>query len=227
MSVALSFSQHSVSASAQSSRTAPAVAKGAMLLGGAVALTLAAALAIIPASSAPTPSTYSAATLVAGQGTSRATLLDSAEVVRARLLQISGVGAVRLRGLQPGGLNVLYAPARLARFGLTPADLRSVVPVEANLSAPGTLTVAQDAAQSGPQPIADTLVRAGGHVFRVGDVATVARTVLASPGATREEVGGLTVELVVTPAHGADSSLERRIGAGLAQAALPADIRLR
>ncbi len=228
MSVALSFCP-SLSAPPPASGAIASPSRITTLLAASAAFAIALAAGIVrPADGLPAAVTpFEAATLVAHGDVSSAALLDAAETVRARLLSISGVGSVSLRGLQPGGVEVDYAPARLARFGLTAADLRAALPVQAGRSAPGRLAIQQDAAQSGPQSLADMPVVAGGHVLRVGDVATVVRTALPIPVATLRQDGAPAVELVVTPASGSDGSLERRVAAGLARATLPADIRVR
>ncbi len=99
MSIALSFCPNLV-APAPRPRLAPG--KGMSLLGISVALVVAALTSPGPASAPRTD--YRVATLVAGQGTSPAALLVTAEAMRARLLAVPGVGAVSLHGLQPGGL---------------------------------------------------------------------------------------------------------------------------
>ena len=231
MSVTLSYCPSFAAAPESAPRGRPATGRGVALLGASIALAIGVAAAVARPTAPLVP--YEAAMLVAGHGTSAAVLLGAAETVRARLLQASGVGAVDVRGLQPGGLEVDYAPARLARFGLTATDLLAALPVQADRSSPGRLAIRQEAAQSGPQPIADLPVRAGHRVLRLGDVATVARTALPSPVATLpqggalRQGGGLAVELVVIPANGADGTLARRVAASLARAALPGDIRVR
>ena len=210
-------------------RPLPTLAQGTALL--AAAAVVAGALSALPARNfavATAPSApYAAATLVADRGASAEALLGAAEDVRARLLSVSGVGAVALRGMQVAGLEIDYAPARLARFGLRPADLQAAVPALVRAFVPGRIAIRQDAAQAGPQPIADLSIRVGEQFLRLGDVATVARTALASPVSTLQQDGQAEVQIVVTPARGADTSLGRRVAAKLAGAALPGDVHLR
>ena len=197
---------------------------------GAGAATLAAAMALLPARpAAPTlsPAIQQSATLSMEDGASLVVLRDAAEDLRARVLAVPGVGAVSLHGLQSSGVEVQYTASHLARFGVSPADLRAALPVQAANSAPGHLAVRIDAAQNGVQPIADMPVRAGQRVLRLGDVAAVVRTPLAAPVATLSRNGRPAVELVVTPATGVSrAALDRRVAGVLTTSPLPAGIVL-
>ena len=106
-------------------------------------------------------------------------------------------------------------PARLARLGITPDDLRKAVPAQTRAS-PGHIAVRLDAVRDGPQPIADRAVRSGGQIFRLGDVATVARVEI-DPVSVLSRDGHPAVDVEVVPANGVvagslDASIKARIG---------------
>ena len=147
-------------------------------------------------------------------------LRDRAETVRAQLLGLPGVGAIRLHGLLTTGLDVEYAPARLARLGITPDDLRAAVPAQAHAS-PGHIAVRLDAAQDGPQAIADRIVHASGQAFRLGDVATVARVDI-DPVSVLSRDGHPAVDVEIVPAPGiAAGSLDGLVKARMEGMAAP------
>lgn len=155
--------------------------------------------------SAPAASTVRDApiqlTLMA-DGTALASLADRAEAVRARLLATSGIGAVALRGLETSGLEVIYAPARLAQLGISPQMLAAAVQGDAKAGQPGRIILRRNVVQGGLQAMVDLPVRSGRGVFRLGDIATVARTILPVPVSTLTRNGQPAVRIVVTPVAG-------------------------
>lgn len=201
-------------------------------LAAATALT-AAAIAIPrhdagPATEAAISATQPAATLVLAQGAALPRLDDAAETIRARLLSISGVGAVSLRGLQTAGLEVHYAPANLARLGVRETELQAAVPMQPGGAHRGSIVVQPDAAGAGVGAIANLPVTAGPHVMRLGDMAAVARVMLPAPVSTLRRDGQPAVDIMVTPALGANTrELGRSVAASLAAASLPAEVRMR
>ncbi len=114
---------------------------------------------------------------------------DAAETLRAALLRTPGVGAVAFDGLRQQGVAVAYAPRRLAGFGITPAQLAAALPVDGAASRPGYLMLRAEDGPASLQDAAALPVRAAGRVYRLGDVALVARAPLAMPIATMH-VGG-------------------------------------
>ncbi len=123
-------------------------------------------------------------------------LRDQAEAMRARLLQIEGVTEVRLVGLNQTRLAVEYAPRRLARFGLTPADLLAVLPMDEAQTRPGHLALRCDVMLDF-QAVAELRVRGR----RLGDVAMVSRDRLEPPVSTLSVNGQPAVEVVATVGH--------------------------
>jgi multidrug efflux pump subunit AcrB len=163
-----------------------------------------------------------AATLIAPDAAVPA-LRDAAETIRERLLGVSGVGAVTLRGVLQQRLVVEYAPSSLARLGLTPADLAAALPTDPAQSASGHLALRPEATQQGPQPIANLGVHAGGRVFRLGDIAAVTRAKLEPPVSILTRNGHPAVEILVTPAQGASrAALDHALSRAMAAAA-PSD----
>jgi multidrug efflux pump subunit AcrB len=140
-------------------------------------------------------------------------LADRTEALRAALLTVPGVGEVRETGLQQVRLFIDATPARLRAFGLTEADLAASVPLDPTASTPGHLAVNPSASQAGLQAVLNLPVRAGGRVFRLGDVALVSRARLDPPVSTLLHAGRPAVELTIVPAPGAD---HQRLAADLA-----------
>ncbi len=192
----LTLSHCQVAAAARRFEQAGLAALGAAALAAAVLVSP--ALPRLNGASVPPARTERVLTLSAPDG-SLTRLRDAAEQARAELLGRPGVGAVTLRGLVTTGLEVEYAPARLARSGVTVGDLRAAVPAQS--VAPGRIVLSLDAAQGGPQPVADRIVHGRGKAVRLGDVATVARVAIA-PVSTLSRNGHPAVELVVLPAPG-------------------------
>ncbi len=181
-----------------------------LAVGGAAFVLLALATAV-PLRSAVSPARQAVQPrrVVTVQAASLLSLRDAAEGVRARLLTLPGVGAVRLHGLLTTGLEVDYARARLARFGITPGELRAALPSQAQETSPGHLAMPLDSVEDGPQPIADRIVHAGGRSLRVGDVATVARLGI-EPVSVLSRDGRPAVDVEIVPALGAAAgSLDR------------------
>ncbi len=203
-------------------------AASSWLVATATALGLSAAtmLLLSPAGPAGSPGAQATITLTAA-GIGLAGLGDAAEALRARLLALPGVGAVRLVGLQQAGLDLDYAPARLAGLGVSVADLRRAVAVLPGQDGPGRLVLGRDAAQDGPEGVLNQPVQAGPRVFRLGDVVAVARTRLPEPISRLQRGGRPAVEIVVVPAPGAGgAALDRRVAASLGQATLPPGVAL-
>ena len=134
------------------------------------------------------------------QDASVTSLRDKTEAMRAQLSDQPGVTAVIVSGLRQQGLSVEYTPRRLASFGLTPASLAAALPTDAAASRPGHLALRADASAD-LQDLANLPVRAGGQVFRLGDVAMVMRSPLATPVSTMSIQGQPAVVLQVVAAR--------------------------
>ncbi len=132
------------------------------------------------------------------QDSSVVALRDKAEAMRAKMSSLPNVAAVTVVGLRQQGLAVEYTPRRLASFGLTPANLAAAVPADQAQSRPGHL-VLQTSAAGDLQSVANLPVRAGGQVFRLGDVAMVMRVPLAAPVSTMNIEGQPAAQLSVVP----------------------------
>ncbi len=132
------------------------------------------------------------------QDSSVTALRDKAEAMRAKLSVLPKVAGVSIAGLVQQGLSVEYTQRRLAGFGLTSASLAAAVPVDAAQSRPGHL-VLQASAAADLQGVANLPVRAGGRVFRLGDVAMVMRSPLAAPVSTMDIEGRPAAQLSVVP----------------------------
>ncbi len=168
---------------------------GRRLLAVTAAGALVAAAAIIPQGKARAPA-FSAPVIV--QDSNVVALRDKAEAMRAAMLRLPGVAAVTITGLRQQGLAVEYTPGRLAKLGLTAASLAAALPADQAQSQPGHL-VLQAKAAGDMQGVANFPVRAGGRVFRLGDVAMVMRVPLAAPVSTMDIEGQPAAQLSVVP----------------------------
>ncbi len=192
------FQSHAVCAAqsftAESHRASPSVDPGVIarrLLPVLAAGALAVAAAGGTHGAAPAPGFTSPVIVRDG---SVVALRDKAEEMRARMSALPGVGAVTLIRLREQGLAVEYTPRRLARFGLTLSSLEAAVPADQAHSRPGHLVLRAEAAGD-LQGVADLPVRAGGRIFRLGDVAMVMRV----PVSTMEIGEQPAAELGVVP----------------------------
>jgi multidrug efflux pump subunit AcrB len=168
---------------------------GRALLATTAAIGLTAAIAMLNINGAPAVFTDSAlptAGSIILQADTPSALRANAEAMRARILAQPGAMQVELVGLNQTRLSVAYSAPRLAAAGLTEADLRAALPVDAAQSRPGQLALKGDTAL-GLQAVADMHVRGQ----RLGDVAMVERARLEPPVATMVIDGRPAVELVV------------------------------
>jgi len=131
------------------------------------------------------------------QAETPAALRDRAEALRAEMLAVPGVRAVRIEGLQQQSLSVAYRPNRLAALGITQADLAGSLGTEVSGAAPDRIDVRSDDVSA----IANTPVHAGGRVFRLGDVAMVQRVPMPQPVSTMRVDGQPAARLIVSGAH--------------------------
>jgi multidrug efflux pump subunit AcrB len=106
-------------------------------------------------------------------------------------------GAVSLDGIVLQRVVVEFRPSHLAALGLTSADLEAAVPTDPAASSPGHLVLTPAAASAGLQAIENLPVHAGAKVFRLGDIALVARAPLDQPVFTLWQHGHPAVRLKI------------------------------
>jgi multidrug efflux pump len=117
-----------------------------------------------------------------GDGADFAQLKKVAEGLRQHLLKVPGVTKVNLYGVQDERIHVEFSHAKLATLGIPPQALfeslqrqNAVVPAGTVETGAQRIPVRVTGALDGARAVAETPVEAGGHVFRLGDIATVTR----------------------------------------------------
>jgi multidrug efflux pump subunit AcrB len=131
-----------------------------------------------------------------GDGYSFAQMHDYAERLRGELLKVDGVGKVDLIADQEQRIYVEIPNARLAKLGLTPQQLAAAVSAQNAVTASGQFPTADDRVYLRPSgqyrdtgQLADTLLRVGTRLIRLGDIADIKRG-YADPTSQSMRVGG-------------------------------------
>ena len=168
--------------------------------------------------------TYMAIYALAGEGFAHRDLRTLGDRVRAELLRVPGVAKVDFIGDQEEKIFVELANAKLATLGLGPAQIAQTLASQNAIAAAGTLETSTDRIVLRPtgafdslDAIRETSIRAGGRVFRLGDIATVTRGYSDPPKPRMRVQGREALGLGVTMAPGGDvirlgRDLDRRIG---------------
>ena len=123
-------------------------------------------------------------------------LKDRAERIRDELLHTRDVGKIEIFGIQDEKIFVDLSNAKLATLGI---DLNSIVQALAQQNAVANagffelsderIQIRPSGAFSSEQAVADTLIRANGRSFRIGDIAHVSRGT-SDPPTTRIRFNG-------------------------------------
>ncbi|NHC08342.1 efflux RND transporter permease subunit [Azonexus fungiphilus] len=158
-----------------------------------------------------------------GEGLSEPLLKDQAERIRDELLHVRDVGKVEIFGIQDEKIFVELANAKLATLGVAPATIAQALAEQNAVAGAGFFELADERIQLRPggafsseQAVADTLIRAGGKTFRLGDIASVRRGT-SEPPATRVRFNGQPgLAIGVSMAPGGDiialgRALEKRL----------------
>lgn len=131
-----------------------------------------------------------------GEGLSDAQLKDQAERLRDQLLRLADVGKVEIFGTQDEKIFVELSNAKLATLGIDLPAITQALAQQNAVSGAGFFEMDDERIQirpggafAGEQAIADTLIRANGRTFRLGDIATVKRGTSDPPG-TRVRFNG-------------------------------------
>jgi multidrug efflux pump len=111
-----------------------------------------------------------------------AQMKEVAEALRQRLLRVPGVTKVNLYGVQDEKIFVEFSHAKLATLGIAPQALFDSLARQNAVVSAGTvesgaqrIPVRVTGALDGARAVEETPVEANGRVFRLGDIATVAR----------------------------------------------------
>jgi len=169
--------------------------------------------------------TYSIVYALTGDGFSLPELKHVAEDIREKLVDVPGIGKVILLGQQDEQITVEVSYRKLAELGLTLPDVFAAIRQENSVVASGFVDTAQDRirvrtrpALDGPAALAGLPVQAHGHLLRLGDFATIGRTVADPPTSTMRVDGRPALGLGISMAEGGNIlDLGKRVAARLAE----------
>lgn len=171
-----------------------------------------------------------------GEGATNADLRRQADALKRALLRVPGVAKVRLYGVQEERIWVELDPARLATLGVSPQQVvdalarqNAVVPAGSVEGAGPRVSVRVDGALVDERSVTEVPVRAGGRLFRLGDVATVTRGYEDPPRFLARHGGQEAVMVGAVMQTGGDVlALGRNAGSAVAafEANMPVGFRL-
>ncbi len=143
-----------------------------------------------------------------GEGLNDAQLKDQAERLRDELLRVRHVGKVEIFGIQDEKIFVEWSNAKLATLGIDLGIISQALAQQNATAGAGFFEMQDERIQIRPggafsneQSVADTLIRANGRTFRLGDIAVVKRGT-SDPPNVRVRFGqqaGLAIGIVMAP----------------------------
>ncbi len=172
-----------------------------------------------------------------GDGLDYAQLKDTADHIRDQLLRVKSVAKVDLLGTQDEKIFIEFANAKLATLGIDINVIAQALVQQNAVTGGGAFETAGDRvylrSSGGYDTVAsvrETLIRAGGREFRIGDIATVKRGFIDPPTTRMRYMGQPAIGLGVTMAAGGDviemgGELEAKAAA--IQAKLPIGVELK
>ncbi|TMJ35915.1 MAG: efflux RND transporter permease subunit, partial [Alphaproteobacteria bacterium] len=179
---------------------------------------------------------YSSLYMLTADGLSPAQLKSRAEDIRQRLLRVPNVNKVDLIGERPQRIFIEFSHAKLATLGVTPQQIFDSIARQNAVVSGGAIDTSADrinlrvtGAFTGSEAIAEVPIQADGRVFRLGDIATVARGYEDPPGFIVREGGKPALGLGVSMQNGANiialgQNLDREMAAITAE--LPVGIEI-
>jgi multidrug efflux pump len=149
--------------------------------------------------------------MLTAKGADYAQMKKVAEGLRQRLLKVKDVTKVNLYGTQDEKIYVEFSNAKLATLGVTTDQIfqslarqNAVVPAGIVESAAQRVPLRVTGALDGAKAAAETPVEANGRVFRLGDIATVARGFVDPPDFQVRQEGKPAIGIGVVMAKGAN-----------------------
>ncbi|WP_310494025.1 efflux RND transporter permease subunit [Dechloromonas sp.] len=138
-------------------------------------------------------------------------LKDQAERIRDELLRVPQVGKVEIFGIQDEKIYVELSNAKLATLGIDLATITQAMTQQNAVAGTGFFETTSERIQIRPggafnsvQAVADTLIRAGGRSFRLGDIADIKRGTIDPPGTQVRFGGKPALAIGVSMAKGGD-----------------------
>ena len=180
--------------------------------------------------------TYGNIFALLGDGVDYAELKRYADAIRAELLKVPDVSKVSFFGEQPQRVYIELSNTKLATFGLTLTDIANALAAQNAVAGSGFFETADERVWLRPDgrfddldAVRNTLIRAGGRSFRLGDVAEVKRGFADPPRERMRYMGREALGLGVSMRAGGDIiALGRHLDEAVArvQAQLPLGLSL-
>src|SRR5262249_41766362 len=155
--------------------------------------------------------TYISLDAVTGEGFSYPELKTFAKSARDILLRLPGVAKVDLLGLQEERVFIEVSSAALAERGLTALDIQAALAGQNAMDPAGRIETGERSVRIDVQgglrsvdDIRELRLRAGQQTFRLGDIASVSRSLEDPPSAKTRYQGREAVLLGTTMAPGAN-----------------------
>ncbi len=179
---------------------------------------------------------YGCVYALTGDGYTYEELREKAETIRRTLLGVPSVKKIELIGVQTEKIYIEMATAKLAELGITPSDITSAIAAQNAMTAAGMVATTSDNVYlriTGMFENLDALkqlpIRAGGHTFRLGDIAAIERSYTDPPDAQMSYNGQPAVGLALSMEKGGNIlTLGQNLDKTLAQIKknLPAGLEL-
>lgn len=177
---------------------------------------------------------YASMYVLSGDGFTPAQLHDYGEQLRTELLRVPDVGKITFFGDPSQRITIEIDNARLATLGLSVSQIAAAINGQNALAATGLVTTENDRLYVRPsgqlqseQQLADLLLRVGGKVIRLGDIATIRRGYADPPDASMRYRGHPVLGIGISLADGGSvidlghalqarvSDLQSRLPAGM------------
>ncbi|AKU13742.1 efflux transporter, RND family [Azoarcus sp. CIB] len=180
--------------------------------------------------------TYGNIFALVGEGLDYAALKRYADAIRSELLHVPDVAKVSLFGEQPERVYIELSNTKLATFGLSVRDIAGALAAQNATTGAGFFDASDERVWLRPSgafedldAIRDTVIRAQGRSFRLGDVAEVRRGFADPPRERLRFKGEDALGIGVSMRAGGDIiALGRHLDAAIARidAQLPVGVRL-
>ncbi|NMG36155.1 AcrB/AcrD/AcrF family protein [Azoarcus sp. TTM-91] len=155
--------------------------------------------------------TYGNIFALVGEGVSQAELKRHAEAIRSELLRVPDVAKVSFFGEEPQRVFIELSNTKLATFGLALTDIVAALQEQNAKAGAGFFETRDERIWLRPsgqfdslEAIADTVIRARGRAFRLGDVAEVKRGYADPPGERMRFMGQEAFGIGVSMRDGGD-----------------------
>jgi len=155
--------------------------------------------------------TYGNIFALVGEGVSQAELKRHAEAIRSELLRVPDVAKVSFFGEEPQRVYIELSNTKLATFGLELTDIVTALQEQNAKAGAGFFETRDERIWLRPtgqfdslEAIADTVIRARGRAFRLGDVAEVKRGYADPPGERMRFMGQEAFGIGVSMRDGGD-----------------------